>query len=172
MNSFSKIVALFIAVLLLFIVPILYLSQKQDAITQSYVAEETTAFVDAIKNNGYVTDKMYTAFLKKLDDTNNIYTIKIEHSHQVINPVYDENTGDFQEKVTESYKTTYEDTILKELYEGSGIYKFDQGDYISVKIVNRNKTFSAKLQQIIYAHEMNPIQIYVTYGGTIRDENY
>lgn len=172
MNSFDKIVALMIAILLLFIAPILYLAQKQDAITQSYVMSETVAFVDAIKNNGYLTDDMYNLFIRKLDDTNNLYEVKIEHAHQVINPLYKEESGEFLNDVSINYKTTYEDTILKEIYEGSGIYTFDQGDYISVKIVNRSKTFAAKLQQIIYAREIPSIQIYVTYGGMIRDENY
>ncbi len=172
MNALEKVVGILLAVLLLFVVPMNYLAQKQDAITQSYVTAETTKFVDAIRNNGYLTADMYNEYLRKIDSTNNLYTIKMEHVHQVINPLYDEASGSFQDVTSTNYYNTYQEDILKELFEGSGTYHFSQGDYISVKVVNRNKTYAARLQQKIYAHEMTDIQIYVTYGGMIRDENY
>lgn len=172
MDSFGKIVSILLCALLFFVLPVLYLSQKQDAINQNYVMTETVKFVDSIKNAGYLTDSMYTTYLKKIDETNNIYTVQIEHSHKIVTPLYDENTLEFQNDSSTNYYKTYEADILKELYEGSGQYTFSQGDYISVKVCNRNKTFATKLQQIIFKHEIPSIQVYVTYGGIIRDEDF
>lgn len=172
MNSFSKIIALLIAVLLLFLVPIFYFAQKQDAVIQNYVMTETASFMDTIRNNGYVTKEMYNSFLKKLDATNLLYKIQMERVHPMVNPVYEEQTGTFMNDVTTHYQKSYSEDMRKEIYEGKGIYQFQQGDYISVKIVNRTKTYATRLQQMLYAHEMPTIQIYVTYGGIIRDENY
>lgn len=171
-NALGKIVVILFSVLLFFILPILYLSQKQDVINQNYVMTETVKFVDSIKNQGYLTKNMYDSYIKKIDETNNVYTVEIEHSHKTISPLYDEDSKQFLDDISTNYYSTYEEDILKELYEGSGTYTFSQGDYISVKVYNKNKTFSAKLQQSLYHSEMPGIQILITYGGIIRDEDY
>lgn len=171
MNSFSKIVSILMAVLLLFLFPLLYLAQKQDAIIQTYVTTETVMFADAIKNSGKVTADEYTQYIKNLDYTNNIYDIQIEHAHEVINPVYDD-TNVFMNSFSSNYFCTYEEDIKKEIFEGTGIYTFTQGDYITIKVKNRTKTMASKLLQLIYQTEIPKEQIQVIYGGIIRDETY
>lgn len=170
MDSFGKIIAILISVLVLFIAPVLYLAQKQDAIVQNYVTRETIAFVDAVKNNGYLTKDMYDTYIQKLADTDNLYDIFMEHGHKIINPVYSD-ADIFQNDISIYYSSSYEDDILDKLYE-TGIYQLQQEDYLSVQVMNRNKTLAAKLQQIIYASEVPEEQILVHYGGIIRDENY
>lgn len=170
MDSFGKIIAILISALLMFITPILYLAQKQDAISQNYVTMETKKLVDTIKNNGYLKESEYDIFLKKLFKTGNSYRIEIEHGKETVYPVTDDD-GTYQDDISVNYLCVYEKDILDELYD-TGIYYFHQGDYISVSITNQNKTFAARLMQIIFANEMPAEQIYVTYGGFIRDENY
>ena len=167
----NQLIAAFLAVLLMFYTPILYFAQKQDAITQSYVSQETTKLVNAIKNNGYLTDSMYDAYLDKLDNTGNLYQVKIVHEHEIVAPIYDE-AGDFQNDVSIHYTNVYEEDILKEIYEKSGMYTFDQEDYITVKVNNRTKTYASKLQQLLFQRDIPGDQIFFTYGGMIRDENY
>ena len=172
MDSFGKIIGIYIGIVLMFIFPILYFAQKQDAITQTYVLTETSYFVDSIKNSGYITDDMYQRFIKKLDATNHLYTIEIEHSHPVINPVYDEKTNVFMDEFREHIYITYTDTIMEGVYGSDRVYKFNQGDYITVKVYNRTKTYATKLQELLFSKRMPVEQIYVVYGGAIRDENY
>lgn len=171
MNALSKMSAIIIAILLLFLFPLLYLAQKQDAVTQAYISETTGNLVDAIKNSGYLTTDMYDEFIRKIDLSNNVYEVKIEHSHWVLTPIYDASdqfTGDYNK-----YRiNTYEDDILEEIYHGSGIYKLTQGDYIVFTVYNKNKTFASRLQENIYQTAMEGKQIFTTYGGVIRDENY
>lgn len=168
----SKVTAIILACCLLFLVPIKDMADKQDAIVQSYVSQETTKLIDAVRNNGYLTADMYDTYLDRLDKTGNLYTIEIVHKHEVINPIYNEDTGDFLHDTSINYYNTYNEGILTELYEGSGTYQFNQGDYVSIKLYNKNRTFSTSIQRMLSIKNVPDIQIYFTYGGMIRDENY
>lgn len=87
-ETFSKITALVISVLLLFIFPTENLLSRQDDITQIIVLNETTEFVDSVRNLGYITPLMYMQFCEALSATGNIYEITMEHIHTSIDPIY------------------------------------------------------------------------------------
>lgn len=169
MNSLDKIISIILIVLLMYILPVLYNAQKQDTITQSYVSNETTELVTNIKNKGYITVEMYQKFINKIDKTNNLYNVEIIHSHKLIEPLYDIETNVFLGDYTTRYYNTYQDEIMSS-FDTDGIYYFKQGDFISVKIVNRNKTLATKLMEFMYSSSIPKEQIFVTYGGMIRDE--
>lgn len=169
MNAFSKIIAIILAVIILFLGPLLYMAQKQDTISQVYVSNETTKFVDSIKNTGFITRTMYMDYIKKIDQTHNLYKVEIAHSHKVVEPLYDESTGTFLNDFDIYYTNTYQDEILGTFDQGED-YHFTQGDYISVKVVNRTKTLATKLMELFYRADIPDEQILVTYGGMIRDE--
>lgn len=169
MDIFGKIIAFFLVALILFVSPAYYMAIKQDSINQNYVNKETLDFVSTMRNTGKLTKETYNRFIKKLDATGNLYGIEIEHQHLVINPVVDDN-GNVTENIASNYVSTYEEDILKELFEGSGSYHFSKDDYISVVVKNKNKTLATRLQQIFYQREMPTVQIFTTFGGVIRDE--
>lgn len=169
MNSFSKIIAFLLAVIIMFIGPLLYMAQKQDAISQNYISKETSQFVDSIKNTGFISREMYQAFITKIDLTNNLYNIEIVHSHKIVEPLYDENTGIFLKNYRIYYRNTYQDEILDTFDQGKEYY-FDRGDYISATVVNRTKTLAVKLMELLYRTDIPDEQILVSYGGMIRDE--
>lgn len=169
MNAFSKIVAFLLAAIILFLGPLLYIAQKQDAISQVYVSDETTKFVNSIKNTGFLTSVMYMDYIKKIDQTNNLYKIEIIHSHKVVEPLYDEDTGTFLNDYNIYYTNTYQDEVLNTFDQGED-YQFSRGDYLSVTVVNRSKTLATKLMELFYRADIPDEQILVTYGGMIRDE--
>ncbi|MFV0342608.1 MAG: hypothetical protein ACK5JH_06900 [Anaerocolumna sp.] len=169
MDSFSKIVAIFLAVILLFIAPILYMAQKQDSISQLYVSTETTKFIDSIKNSGYVSKNMYADFIKKIDKTGNIYQIKITHSHERVEPLVDVTTNDILQDYSVYFYNTYEDEIF-DAFDQDKDYRFDRGDYISIQVSNLNKTTAVSLLENILSKDLEDTQIVVSYGGMIRDE--
>jgi hypothetical protein len=171
MNAFSKIVAIFIAIIIMFIAPLLYMAQKQDTISQTYVSNETTNFIDSIKNTGVLSAETYQAFIGKIDVTNNLYNIEIVHAHKVVEPIYYENTGLFLDDYDTYYINTYQEDILATFDEGKDYY-FSQGDYISITITNRSKTMATRIMEAFYKTDIPDEQILVTYGGLIRDENY
>lgn len=169
MESFNNMLGIMIAIILMFLFPLLYFAQKQDAITQIYVSNETSNFVNNIKNKGYLTSDMYQRYIDNLANTNNIYKVEIKHSHKMVNPEYDEDSGEFLDEYYTVYIDYYEDEIIESLSDGN-IYYFSQGDYISLKVSNRMPTLASKIMQALYKSNISNEQILVTYGGMIRDE--
>lgn len=169
MNSFSKIISILIAVVLMFVAPLLYYSQKQDAITQAVIEKETTEFINTIRNNGYVTRDMYKRFIEKIDKTGNLYNIEICHAHRKTVPNYDESTNTVLDGYYSYNLNTYQDEIF-ESFDKDEDYLFNQGDFISVTVTNRNKTMATRIMEAIYSRALQTEQIIFTYGGMIRDE--
>lgn len=169
MESFSKIVAIFLAVILLFISPLLYLAQKQDSISLLYVSGETTKLIDNIKNSGYISKRMYDNFIKSIDRTGNLYRIEITHSHRKVEPLMDVNTDAILQDYSVYFYNTYEAEIF-EAFDRNEDYYFNRGDYISIQVSNKNKTTAVSILESILSKDIEDTQIVVTYGGMIRDE--
>lgn len=161
LNSLDKVVGIALIVLLMFLVPLQDSARKADAISQIYISNETTEFVNNIKNKGYITVEMYKRFIQNIDKTNNLYDIQIIHSHRLVEPLVNVD-GIVEGHYAVRYFNTYQDEILKTFDKGN-IYYFSQGDYINVSIKNRNKTLADRIT-------VSNGKIFVTYGGMIRDE--
>ncbi len=151
---------------------------KQDMICQTYVTTEVSYLVDSVRNLGYVTDQMYTTFLRKLEATNQVYDVELIHYKRVVDPILEENTVVWNEC---NYYCTYTSDILNQLYMGTNdvdddgsvnCYKMNQGDYFTMKVHNKNKTFAVRLQEFFLHRNLTAEQIMVVYGGAIRDEAY
>lgn len=149
--------------------PAIAQSPQMDTLSQTYVMDKTAKFVDAIRNDGYLNEDMLWRFNKQLTATRNAYQIRITHEHRVIMPVYDED-GNFKDDTKVIYENTYEEDILKEIYEGDGEYEFCEGDQISVVVESKNKTVSQKLVGFVTGRAMDYPAIKVSYGGRIRDD--
>lgn len=169
MDSFSKIISIFLAVILMFLSPLLYMAQKQDTMSQLFVSSETTGFIDNIKNSGYVSKSMYEDFIKKIDKTGNLYQIEFTHCHRRVEPLVEVNTNDILHDFSVYYYNTYEAEIF-DAFDRDQDYYFNRGDYISIRVYNRNKTIATAIIEGILSKDVEDIQIAVTYGGMIRDE--
>lgn len=112
-NTFKKVFDIILAIIVLFIFPLLYYSQRQDTLTQQIVATDTSDFVDTVSTQGYVTRDMYEAFLKRLNATNVVYRIELEHKVLALEPEYkfrsaeeikaaQDNTGKLNKETNES----------------------------------------------------------------------
>lgn len=169
MDAFGKLVAIFAGVALLFIVPTLYMAQKQDAISQLYVTQETVKLVDSIRAGGEVNRNMYYDYVSRIDKTGNLYEVEITHTHRKVAPEYDEIMDTAGDRVSTYFFNTYEDEIFEAFDEGK-VYHFSQGDYISVKVMNRNKTMAQRMLSCLGRRGDSNVSILITYGGLIRDE--
>lgn len=166
MESFGRMFEILVTIVLIFFIPIQYFAVKQDMISQTYVTTQTTYLVDSVRNLGYLNKGMYESYLRKLQGTNNIYEIRMTH-YQLVN---EEENEDY----TKHYFSTYEKDILNQVYEdsGNGRYEFHQGDYLMVKVQNKNKTLGSILTGNFMGISPPKEQIQVVYGGMIRDEGF
>jgi hypothetical protein len=176
-DTFSKVIALIIAVLLLYIFPVENMLLRQDDITRIFVLNETAKFVDSVRNLGYITPVMYIQFNKKLAATGNHYNISMEHHRQKIDPVYEDpiDSTSFRHDYRSNYQTTYTDEILDCLFRSATedtYYYLSKGDIFSVQVVNENKTMAAKVQEMLLMSDLPVEKIIINYGGMVRDENY
>lgn len=174
-NPISKVVVIFLACLLLFIYPTLNMFQSQDNTTKMVVLVETETFVDSIRNIGYISPEMYKAYMHELSLTGNIYDVKIEHKHRNYDPVYDDptNAATFKNDFNVNYVSYFNDEILGTLFPSSGTgtkYFMSKGDYIVLKVTNRNDTIATKIQSMLVGRSIKANTIFVLYGGMIKSE--
>ncbi|MGL5381764.1 hypothetical protein [Clostridium sp.] len=168
-NVLSNVVAIIVAVVIMFGYPILDNFQRIDDISQVVVLSETTEFVDSVRALGYITREMYTEFNGQLTATGNVYRIQMEHYRKKYDPIYDESNV-FQGSYETNYQYIHNDDILQKLTD-DGVYYFSQEDMFNVKVHNINKTVATRLQDMIYKGNFKTEKIIVNYGGMIRNEN-
>ncbi|MBH1940641.1 hypothetical protein I5677_07045 [Mobilitalea sibirica] len=88
MDDFEHIVDLAIVIILIFLFPLLFFGQKQDAIVQTVVEKEASQFVDEIRSKGYVTKEMYDEYVNQLSKTGLLYDVSLEHRQLIYEPEY------------------------------------------------------------------------------------
>lgn len=98
-DSIITIVAIFLAAILMFIFPLMSLSERSDDIAQLSVQTTTAEFVDNIRATGKLTLDDYDKFLNTLTATGNSFDVDIQIQK------LDENPG---VKVTQGQKIKLE----------------------------------------------------------------
>ena len=70
-DTLITIVAIFLAAILMFIFPLMSISDRNDDVAQLSVQTKTVEFVDNIRSTGKITQDNYDAFIQSLDATGN-----------------------------------------------------------------------------------------------------
>lgn len=180
MNSFIKIFAVLIAVLLLYIYPLSAAFEQQDDISELVAMRATTAFVDAVRDKGGITPRMYNDFMTALAATGNSFDVQMEHDSKKYVPVYDDPTQPetFKGTYELQYDAFYNAQILPVLFPSNQVakddpsrrYRMRAGDSFSVIVRNTNRTpgtlFFDLLNNTISPNE----KIVIPYGGAVRHE--
>ncbi|MDD2375953.1 MAG: hypothetical protein PHD15_01685 [Clostridia bacterium] len=76
-----------LAVIIFFLLPMYIAFEKKDDVSYALAVKVTSELVENVRNNGYLSKKMYDDYLTKLSVTNNTYDIKMEHKSYIYNPV-------------------------------------------------------------------------------------
>lgn len=168
-----SIVAMFIAIIMMCIVPFITIADRSDDIGQLIVQTATTNFVDKIIKSGKITRDNYEKFLNELGTSMNTYDIDIEL--KILDPnsakkVTDETSGIGPNSYYSIFSSQIEEKLQKsdsdEIATGKIILK--EGDAISVTVKNDSQTLSQALRGIYYKAKGEEIHIIVgTASGTI-----
>ena len=151
-DSLITIVAIVLAAVLMFIFPLMSLSDRSDDISQLTVKTATTEFVDNVRSTGQLSLSDYSAFVQEISATGNSYDVEMEVK------VLDENPG---KKTTQAsytkigenvYYSMYTSQILDTLNENNGntILALKEGDMFSTSVKNTNTTLSQQLKNFFY----------------------
>ena len=78
-DIFGKVVSLFLAAIILFGMPLVYMNERVKTAEQLYLLTEVTHFVDSVCNTGYVSGQMLRSFHMDLSTKSSLYQIRISH---------------------------------------------------------------------------------------------
>ena len=158
-DSIITIVAIFLAAILMFIFPLMSLSERSDDIAQLSVQTTTAEFVDNIRATGKLTLDDYDKFLNTLTATGNSFDVDIQIQK------LDENPG---VKVTQGQKDKIGENIYYSVYTSQIMDELKEGDIVSVTVKNTNKTISQLLRNFFYRVSGNDTyQISAQHGGIV-----
>ena len=155
-NSTSTIIALLVAGILLFIVPLITLTDRTDNVAQENVKLIVDQFVTEVKNTGKLTRAQYQNFESRLDAVgNNTYEIEIEIQYLDENPgkktaqVQYTKIGEnvyYSEFTTQTLKRIGIKTDNEDVDLNNKEILLKEGDIISVEVRNENSTAAQTLK--------------------------
>ncbi len=149
-DTLITIIAIALAAVLMFVFPLMTISDRTDDVAQLTVETATTEFVDTIRTTGKITKANYDQFLETITSTGNTYNVEMEVQ------VKDENLGKkvsqaTSDKIGENvYYSIYTSQIEDELNGSKKAYYCKEGDIVSVSAKNTNQTVSQQLKNFFY----------------------
>ena len=166
----TSIIGIIVAAVLMFLVPLVLLSDRNDDIAQLVAQNATVSFVDEVLKNGVITNENYQRFLNRLNSSGNTYEVDIEVK------ILDKNasqryTEESQEIGQNEYYSIYTSQIEDKLSNtdgGADKIVLKEDDIIFVTARNTSKTLSQSIKNIYYKIKGEDLHIIVaTASGTI-----
>lgn len=166
-DSLMTIIAIFLAVILMFLFPMLSVSERADDISQLAVETAVTDFVDNSRAIGKVTVANYEKLVNALNATGNSYRIEMERQ------MLDENVGkktawtNKDVKGENKYISIYTSQILDDLLKDKA-HLMKEGDNFSCTAKNDNTTISQTFRSVFYSISSNDsYQVGAQHSGMV-----
>ena len=143
-DTLITVVAIVLAATLMFVFPLMTMSNRADDVSQLSVQSLTTQFVDDVRTTGKITSDKYNKFVENIHSTGNTYDVEIEVKVRDENPgkkTTQANSKKIGEDVYYSIYTTQIENTLK----NNNTYNLKEGDIVSVSVKNTNTTMSQQL---------------------------
>lgn len=170
-DTLITVIAIVLAAILMFVFPLMTMSDRTDDVSQLAVETATTDFVDDVRTTGRLSMDKYSKFVETISATGNSYDVEMELN------VLDENPG---KKTTQAettkigenvYYTMYTSQILDKINPSNGgtkILALKEGDLFSASVKNSNTTLSQQLKNFFYSVTGNDTYtIAAEHGGIV-----
>lgn len=153
-DTLVTVVAILLAAILMFIFPLLAVSEQSDSISQLTVQSAVAEFVDNSRAIGKITMENYNKLVGTINATGNSYDIELELK------ILDENIGKksawtqgtvIGENVYYSIYTSQIIDVISDAGKNKGVYIMKEGDILSCTVKNTNKTLSQSIRGIFYS---------------------
>lgn len=147
-DTLIVVIVIGLVAVLMFVFPLMTMSDRTDDISQLTVDTATTDFGDDVRTTGKLTMDKYSKFVENISSTGNAYDVEMEIR------VLDENPGKKtvqaeNKKIGENaYYDMYTAQILEKLEEGP-LY-LNEGYIFTVRVKNDSKTPSQELKNFFY----------------------
>lgn len=168
-DSLITVLAIILAAILMFIFPLMAISERNDDIAQVAVQTAATEFVDNVRTKGKITLEDYDKLVQTINATGNSYDVELEVKK------LDENPGKKSALVSTDkigqnlYYSVYTSQITDELYNSTlNIYNLKEGDIISITVKNTNRTLAQMLRNFFYSVSgSDSYQIAAQHSGVV-----
>ncbi len=166
-DSLITIIAIFLAAILMFIFPLMSLSERTDDISQLAVSTTTNEFVDKIRTTGKITLDEYEKYIQTISATGNSFEVEMKIQQLDENPGVKVTQAEVTKIGENVYYNKYTSQIEEELNK-NGKIKLKEGDIVSVTVKNTNQTIAQILRNFFYQITGNESsQIAAKHGGVV-----
>ena len=139
-----------------------------DHVAQAYVDDAIEEFVDDSCASGYISPSKYLLMANRINNTGNLYDVKIQHDAKVMMPLIEGDTEVYGSYVT-SVVTYNREEILSEMFPLSSTennnYPLGTGDYLSVSLSLKSPTPAGRFIAFMTGREIKTIRY--RYGATV-----
>ena len=167
-DTLITVVAILLAAILMFLFPLMSVSERSDDVSQLAVQTAVNEFVDNSATSGKITIENYSKLVNKLNATGNAYEIEMEVK------LLDENVGKktawTQSQVIgeNTYYSVYTSQIMDVLEQENTSYNMKEGDIFSVKVKNTGKTLAQMIRGVFYSiNGSDTYQIDAQHAGAV-----
>lgn len=166
-DSLITVIAIFLAAILMFVFPLMSLSERTDDISQLVVQTATNEFVDNIRTTGKITLTDYENYLRTINATGNSYEIDMKIQQLDENPGVKVTQNEITKIGENIYYTKYTSQIEEDLNSNKKI-RLKEGDIVSVTVKNTNQTIAQLLRNFFYQVTGNDShQVEASHGGVV-----
>lgn len=156
-DIFGRVCSIFLAVIILFGMPLVYMSERAKTAEQMYLLTEATHFVDSVCNTGSISGQMLRAFYASLARESAVYEVELLHEQPEY--VYDEADGRYVR-----CETYHDEEDIREQVEQGRDYYFSRGDFLLITI--------EKKAGFTLLPGIRDRTVSIRYGGTVKYEAY
>lgn len=138
MNVYEKVTDLLVAMIIFFLIPMLYLGKRMDLLSQGELSGYTINLIEDITTHGYMTKEMYEDFVDRVHRINPVLQIEIMSESYVFEPIYQKNNNLLEyTNLSQTYWTlTTNEDIINNLYSTKARHLFSYGGYLTVNLWN------------------------------------
>lgn len=152
----TSILGIALSAVLMFIFPLMTMSDMTDDVSQLTVRIATNEFVEDIRKTGKITPERYSQFLGNIASTGNTYNIEIEAKILDENPSRTTSIRTPRVQGENVYYSVYNTQIINNTIDPQNstrepkTYYLKEGDIISVSVKNANQTMAQQLKNFFY----------------------
>ena len=146
-DTLITVIAIALAAVLMFVFPLLTMSDRTDDVSQLAIETATTDFVDEVRTTGKITPEKYNKFIENIGSTGNTYNVEMEVQHLDENPGKKTTQANYTKIGENVYYSEYTTQVLEQLESSTtGEISLKEGDRIVVNVKNTNTTQAQTLK--------------------------
>lgn len=146
----TSIIGIVIAAILMFIFPLITMSDRTDDVSQLTVEIATTEFVDDIRETGKITPDKYSKYIENIGSTGNTYNIELEVKVLDENPKRKTIEANGTMETTDNVYYSVYNSQIENVLNQNNEYLLKEGDIIIISAKNTNQTISQQLKNFFY----------------------